>query len=108
MLTCIDSHEIAEWRAFEKAFGPLRDEWRDEALASIHEQLQLIARLIGQGFFGEESPVTEFAPVPRPAETFLHEDEVPAGTDEDAAKSKEEKELREKMQTVSAMSAWFN
>lgn len=40
MLARIDSRELAEWEAFERAFGPLDYSWRDDMLARLHEIMQ--------------------------------------------------------------------
>lgn len=47
LLDRIDSHEISEWMAFERAFGPLGDEWSNEALAAIYDQLQILCAVMG-------------------------------------------------------------
>lgn len=39
------SREMSEWMAYEKAFGPIDDEWRDSTLAEIHELLQHIRHI---------------------------------------------------------------
>lgn len=41
MLRHVDSDELAEWMAYERAFGPLGDEWTASALIGIYEQLQI-------------------------------------------------------------------
>lgn len=37
MLSRIGSDELAEWMAYEQAFGPLDDAWRDDMFARLHE-----------------------------------------------------------------------
>lgn len=45
MLRHVDSDEIGEWIAYERAFGPLDSKWQDGALIAIYEQLQLANRI---------------------------------------------------------------
>ena len=42
MLARMSSLEIAEWKAFERAFGPIGNEWRDATQAAVLEQLQFL------------------------------------------------------------------
>lgn len=53
------SYEIAEWRAYEQAFGPINGHWQNETLAQIHELMQTMAHMAGARY--DENPV----PVPR-------------------------------------------
>lgn len=68
LLARIDSYELAEWEAFERAFGPLGNEYTQETLASILDTLNLLLHLTGNQY--EENPI----PVPtrhkRPPEVF--------------------------------------
>lgn len=68
LLASMDSMELAEWQAFERALGPIGPEYNQGTLAAIHEQLQAIAWLVGAQF--EENPVSEPRSWPRPAELF--------------------------------------
>lgn len=70
LLDRIDSRELAEWDAFERAYGPLGNSYEHEALASIQEELQKIQYIIGMGHFGEENPVPKPDPYPRPRDVF--------------------------------------
>lgn len=76
MLSRISSYEITEWMAYEKAQGPLLSEYRDDMLASIHEQLQFLCHLYGSQF--EENPVDEPVKLPRPNDLYdwVKRDEV--------------------------------
>jgi hypothetical protein len=40
MLRHVDSDELSEWMAYERAFGPLGNEWTASALIAIYAQLQ--------------------------------------------------------------------
>ena len=42
LLASLSAHEIAEWKAFERAFGPLGRSHVEEKLAEIHETLHLL------------------------------------------------------------------
>lgn len=75
LLERTDSLELAEWRAFERALGPVGRQYSDGALAHIHEQLQAIAYLLGAQA-GDENPVSQPQHYPRPDEVFLPQDEV--------------------------------
>lgn len=79
MLTCIDSYELTEWMAFERAFGPIGNEWRDHALGAIHQQL-----VIGNGMFGEvnfeDNPASDMSGLTPPSDWLKPEPEE----DEDA------------------------
>jgi hypothetical protein len=61
MLECVDSYEISEWMAYERAFGPLTGEYRDRALSAIYDQLLLANRMFGAVNF-EDNPVPEDMP----------------------------------------------
>lgn len=45
MLRHVDSLELSEWMAYERAHGPLDDKWTAAALIAIYEQLQLANRI---------------------------------------------------------------
>ena len=64
----MDSHELAEWEAFERAFGPIGNEYTQETLASILDTLNILTHLTGNQY--EENPI----PVPkrydRPPDVF--------------------------------------
>lgn len=68
LLTSMDSMEIAEWRAFERALGPIGPEYTQNVLAASHEQLQTVSWLLGSQF--EENPVPQPDHWPRPPEVF--------------------------------------
>lgn len=90
MLACIDSPEIAEWMAFERAFGPIGHEWRDEMLASIHEQLQMLNFLYGAVNSEEdENPVPEPIRMPRPPDVRR----VSTGEAEEEEEQRQKEEL---------------
>lgn len=69
-LARISSLELTEWAAYERAYGPINDRWRDDVLAMIHEALQQIMRLQGAAHFTSEkrknNPVPEPKKIPRP------------------------------------------
>lgn len=79
--------EYSQWMAFERAYGPLRSEWSDDALASIHEQLQQIAYLMGQAHFTDKThkrgPVPKPERYPRPNESLSKPVSLVDGIDED-------------------------
>lgn len=86
MLEHVGSYELAEWMAYERAFGPINNEWRDNATSAIYSQLQLMTKLLGQGFFGDENPIKEdeMPELPMPKQVYVAEDdELPDETDED-------------------------
>lgn len=64
----MDSLEVAEWKAFERAHGPIGREWEHETLASIQELLQNLCRLMGGQY--EENPAPEPKRYPRPNAFF--------------------------------------
>lgn len=69
MLECIDSYELAEWMAFERAFHPIGPDYRDEALAQIHDQLVLLNKMYGEQF--EDNPAEKLDRMIRPHEIML-------------------------------------
>lgn len=69
LLRRIDSREITEWEAYERAHGPLGNMYSNEALASIHEQLQIANALKGAEF-GDENPIPDPEKYPRPGAMF--------------------------------------
>lgn len=101
MLDHIDSYEISEWMAFEHAFGPIGPEYRDEALALIHDQLQLLCSMYGAVNWQDKNPVGEPKPIPRPSQVFLKEPEK----DKDEY---DEKALKEKAAAARALSMAFD
>jgi hypothetical protein len=76
MLRHIDSFELAEWEAYERANGPLDNKWTALALNAIYEQLQLANRI-------EAAKRTEDVPepVPLPPPTDYFRDEESRGVD---------------------------
>jgi hypothetical protein len=69
------SLEIAEWLAYERFAGPVDRSYDREALAAIHEQLQIMNRLLGAAHFTDEkknkqNPVPEPERYPRPHELY--------------------------------------
>jgi hypothetical protein len=68
LLDRMTSREISEWQAYEQATGPLGHAYMEEALASIHEQLQMLNRLTGAQF--EDNPAPNVQQWPRPPDIF--------------------------------------
>lgn len=65
----MDSRELSEWQAYERAVGPIGRQYADDMLASIHEQLQFLSYLTGAQY--GENPAPEPQRVPRPNEIFV-------------------------------------
>ena len=84
LLERFDSLEIAEWRAFERALGPIGPQYSEGALAHIHEVLQGILYMLGAQA-GEDNPAPKPQHFPRPNEVYLPQDEVPAESDPEFA-----------------------
>lgn len=81
MLEHVDSYEIGEWMAYERAFGPINSDWRDLALVAIHNQLAILNKMTGAAHFGENNPIKdEMPPLPKPSEMYLKPDEEPDGS----------------------------
>jgi hypothetical protein len=74
LLDHIDSRELSEWDAFERAFGPLGDAYQKEALAAIHDKLEQLMYVIGMEY-GEENPVPKPEQYPRPSDVFKTKEE---------------------------------
>ncbi|MFJ4828390.1 hypothetical protein ACIP79_00390 [Streptomyces sp. NPDC088747] len=72
LLARIDSHELAEWAAYERFAGPVGNQWRDEVFASLHEQGQALNRMTGAAHFTDKkhrkNPAPEPKHYPRPHE----------------------------------------
>jgi hypothetical protein len=77
LLESVTSQELAELRAYEIVNGPIGStQYADEALASIHELLQQIARLLMAQNAEDEDDIPPLVPYPRPADIFtLQEDD---------------------------------
>lgn len=45
VLATHSSWELSEWMAYEKAYGPIDDDWRDNTLGEVHELLQGLVHL---------------------------------------------------------------
>ena len=71
MLESVTSQELAELRAYEIVNGPIGStEYADEALASIHEVLQQIARLLMAQSADDEDDIPPLVRFPRPTDIF--------------------------------------
>lgn len=77
MLRHVDSLELSEWIAYERAYGPLDDKWTAGALIAIYEQLQLANRL-------EAAKRTDEVPDPIPLHppTEFYKDDESRGVEE--------------------------
>jgi hypothetical protein len=75
MLHSMSSMEYSQWMAFERAHGPIGDEWSNEALAQIQEQLQQLSYLLSQAKFTDKThrkgPVPKPERFPRPYESLV-------------------------------------
>lgn len=69
MLACVDSHEISEWIAYERAFGPLGLGYSERALLAIYEQLSLLSRMYGEVNF-EDNPAEDAPMLPAPDQLY--------------------------------------
>lgn len=73
MLARISSQELAEWRAYEKAFGPVGHQYSDRMLGQLHELGQINNRMIGMQYSTNPAPVP--TPAPRPTDFFATPEE---------------------------------
>lgn len=66
------SYELTEWMAYERHAGPLGAQWANEAIASLHEQLQFLNYMTGQAHFTDKNdrkgPAPKPSHYPRPSE----------------------------------------
>lgn len=99
LLVTVSSHELAEWMAYERVTGPIGPDWRDNAMAAIHDQLSLLCNLTGAAHWGDDNPVKDIAKIPRPSEV--------TGEDEEEEKSSEDEEA-EALRQAAALSAAFD
>ena len=81
LLTRVDSYELAEWEAFERAFGPLGNEYDQETLACILDQLGILTYLTGMQY--EDNPIPIPRRYPRPHDVFA----PPKTTEDDTTES---------------------
>jgi hypothetical protein len=69
---------LTEWVAYERVHGPFDYQWRDELLASIHEQFQRLNRMTGAAHFTSKkhrkNPVPKEKRYPRPFEIVPYEE----------------------------------
>lgn len=72
MLRHIDSDELAEWMAYERAFGPLDGKWTQGALISIYKQLQLANTISLVTAGADEDDVPETPELLPPTEFYKH------------------------------------
>ena len=75
MLAVVSSRELAEWEAYERAYGPIGKRYSEEALANIADTLAILLRHYGEQF--DENPVPVPRKYPRPDEWF----KAPVGDD---------------------------
>lgn len=75
--------------AFERAHGPINGEWSQEALATVLDQLQTIAYLLGQAHFTDKNhkrgPIEKPARYPRPYEALKESGSAVDEVDKDEA-----------------------
>ncbi|AEV52073.1 hypothetical protein [Rhodococcus phage REQ1] len=71
MLAVVSSTELAEWEAYERAFGPIGKSYGEQALASISDTLAILLRLYGEQF--DDNPVPVPSKYPRPSEWYRPE-----------------------------------
>lgn len=77
MLASVTSREIAEWRAYERLNGPIGSSaYQEEALASMHEMLQHLARILIAQNVEDEDDIPDISHYPRPFE-FMQPPETP-------------------------------
>lgn len=81
LLATHTAHELSEWQAFDRVYG-FGDEHVHDALGDIHEQLQLIAHLLGGAHFTPEGEPEE-NPIPAPERYPRGRDQRPSGDDEE-------------------------
>lgn len=82
----VSSYELSEWRAFERAHGPLGMEYSDSLLAAIHEQQQFGNYINGMGHFGsKKNPAPKPSHYPRPDDVFR-----PSKEEQDTGMSRED------------------
>ncbi len=85
MLNSMDSVEYSQWMAFERAHGPIRGEWDQEALANVVDKLHTIAYLLSQAHFTDKThkrgPIEKPERYPRPNESVRRR----GSSDEDEA-----------------------
>lgn len=72
MLEHVDARELGEWRAYEVVHGPVDGQWRDEAMASMHEVLQGLRYFAGAHFAkkGSKNPAPDPYSYPRPSQMY--------------------------------------
>lgn len=70
MLSCVDSHEIAEWMAYERAFGPIGTDYNDRALAAIHAQITQLCIMYAQVNSEDDIDADAFPSIPMPEEYY--------------------------------------
>ena len=70
LLETTDSYELSEWMAYENAFGPLGNEYRDDMLAAQHEMLQALRHTMGHLWSGEDNEIPEPVKLPRPNDLY--------------------------------------
>src|SRR6476660_8801124 len=90
LLRSMDSAEISEWQAYERAFGPLDRAYGDDMLARIHEQLQMLTHVQGASGAGKDNPVPAPKRVPRPPDVFAPDADAPDPDDESDSEEPEQ------------------
>lgn len=86
MMMSMDSGEYARWMAYERVNGQIGKElWTEEAIASIHEQLQRLAYILSQAHFTNEDepdgPVEQPSRYPRSHDAPSDDDFDPNASD---------------------------
>lgn len=77
MLSSLSSRDITEWRAYELLNGPVGSAaYSEEALASMHEMLQHIGRILIASNAEDQSSVPELIHYPRPFEFLVPPEET--------------------------------
>lgn len=83
MLRHIDSDELGEWMAYERAYGPLDTKWSDGALIAIYEQLQLGNRISAARVLEDPDDIPAPVPLHPPTEYFKKPEDMGLEPDEE-------------------------
>jgi hypothetical protein len=78
MLSRISARELSMWMAYEQAFGPLDNRYRDDVAAATHEMLQTLRHFMGEIWVDGNNPAPEPKQLARPNEYYSkarHEDD---------------------------------
>lgn len=82
LLERTSARELAEWMAFERAYGPLGNSYMERTLADVVDAVERLSVTFQVCLGSDPDDVVQRVPIPRPEDVYRSEDEA-ADEDDD-------------------------